>query len=228
MSNPESFIEEVTEEVRRDRLFALMRRYGWIAVLAVLVLVGGAAWTEWRKARELSLARAFGDATFAALESGTPESRRELLSGLPVAGDQAAIRDMLLASDPETDRAGSLAALQAVEGNAALPVVWRDLATIKRVVLLGAELPPDQARAALETIAAPGRPFRVLALEQLAYIALAQGQRDAAITQLTTLTQDQEAPQGLRRRAAQVVVALGGTLDAAPPAEAAPAADSGN
>lgn len=44
MSDTDSFIEEVTEEVRRDRLFGLMRRYGWIAVLAVLLLVGGTAY----------------------------------------------------------------------------------------------------------------------------------------------------------------------------------------
>ena len=34
MSNPDSFIDEVTEEVRRDRLFAVFRKYGWIGVLA--------------------------------------------------------------------------------------------------------------------------------------------------------------------------------------------------
>ena len=39
MSNPESFIEEVTEEVRRDRLFAAFRKYGWIGVLLVLLTV---------------------------------------------------------------------------------------------------------------------------------------------------------------------------------------------
>ena len=35
----DSFIDEVTEDLRRDRLFLAMRRYGWIAVLAILVLV---------------------------------------------------------------------------------------------------------------------------------------------------------------------------------------------
>jgi len=68
VSNTDSFIDEVTEEVRRDRLFALMRRYGWIAVLAILLLVGGAAWNEWRKAREASLAQAAGDALATAQE----------------------------------------------------------------------------------------------------------------------------------------------------------------
>jgi hypothetical protein len=226
VSNPESFIDEVTEEVRRDKLFAIFRKYGWIAVLAVLALVGGAAWTEWRKAQEASLAQAFGDATFAALEAPTPETRRELLKGLPAADKQAAVRDMLLASDPQTDRAGSLEALKAVEADAALPATWRDLATLKRVVLLGADLPVAEARAALDPVAAPGRPYRVLALEQLAYLTLAEGKRDEAIAQLKTLTQDQEAPQGLRRRAAQVVVALGGTLDVPEPAAGADAPGS--
>lgn len=224
MSNPESFIDEVTEEVRRDKLFAMFRKYGWIAIMGVLLIVGGAAWNEWRKAQEIALAKAFGDAIFAALEAPTPETRRELLAGLPATGEQAAIRDMLLSSDPETDRAGSLAALQSLEANAALPVMWRDLAVLKRVVLLGNELPPAEARAALDPIAAPGRPYRVLALEQLAYLSLAEGKRDEAITQLIALTQDQEAPQGLRRRAAQMVIALGGELAApAPAAETAPA-----
>ncbi|MFD1808819.1 hypothetical protein ACFSHQ_13850 [Gemmobacter lanyuensis] len=40
MSNPESFIDEVTEEVRRDKLFATFRKYGWIGILAVLGIVG--------------------------------------------------------------------------------------------------------------------------------------------------------------------------------------------
>jgi fermentation-respiration switch protein FrsA (DUF1100 family) len=42
VSDTDSFIDEVTEEVRRDRLFGLMKRYGWIAALAVLLIVGGA------------------------------------------------------------------------------------------------------------------------------------------------------------------------------------------
>ena len=60
MSDTDSFIEEVTEEVRRDRLFALMRRYGWIAVAAVLLLVGGTAYREYARAAEAAKAQAFG------------------------------------------------------------------------------------------------------------------------------------------------------------------------
>ena len=53
MSDSDSFIDEVTEEVRRDRLFGYFRRYGWIAAVVIVVVVGGAAWNEYQKAQSL-------------------------------------------------------------------------------------------------------------------------------------------------------------------------------
>ena len=51
MSNPDSFVDEVTDAVRRDRLFAAFRKYGWIGVVLVVLIVGGAAYNEWQKAQ---------------------------------------------------------------------------------------------------------------------------------------------------------------------------------
>lgn len=53
----DSFIDEVTEDLRRDRLFAAFRRYGWIAGLVILAIVGGAAWREYSRARRLARRR---------------------------------------------------------------------------------------------------------------------------------------------------------------------------
>ena len=80
MSETDSFIDEVTEEVRRDRLFGLMRRYGWIAVLAVLLIVGGAAYREYSRASDQSAARALGDALLAALDTEDTDARSSALS----------------------------------------------------------------------------------------------------------------------------------------------------
>lgn len=214
MSNPETFIEEVTEEVRRDRLFALFRKYGWIGVLLVVLIVGGAAVTEWRKASNRAAAQAFGDAVMAALEQGTAPERRAALAAVPADGDRAAILNLMLASDPTDDRAGTLAALDRVGADATLPASYRDLAVLRRVVLSGNEMALAERRAALDPIAAPGRPFRPLALEQLAYLLVEQGDTAGAIAALQALSQDQEAPSGLRQRATQMIVALGGTVAA--------------
>ena len=210
MSNPESFIEEVTEEVRRDRLFALFRKYGWIGVLGVVLIVGGAAVTEWRKAANRAAAQAFGDAVMVALEQGTAPARRTALAAVPASGDRAAILNLMLASDPTDDRAGTLAALDKVASDATLPASYRDLAVLRRVVLSGADMALADRRAALDPIAAPGRPFRPLALEQLAYLLVEAGDTAGAIAALQALSQDQEAPSGLRQRATQMIVALGG------------------
>ena len=75
MSDTDSFIEEVSEEVRRDRLYGYMRKYGWIAVLAILALVGGAAYNEYSKAQARAKAQTAGDAILAALEADEPDAR---------------------------------------------------------------------------------------------------------------------------------------------------------
>lgn len=211
MSNPESFIDEVTEEVRRDRLFAAFRKYGWVAALAVAAIVGGAAWNEWQKSQAAARAQGFGDAMLDALDMGGVEERRAALAALPADGAQTALKSLMLASDPAEDKATALAALDALIADAAQPEVYRDLATLRRVMVAGAEMPLADRRAALEAIAAPGRAFRPLAAEQLAYLLIEEGKTDAAIAALAALMQDQEAPQGLRSRAAQVITALGGT-----------------
>lgn len=228
MSNPDSFIEEVTEEVRRDRLFALFRRYGWLAVLVVLGIVGGAGWSEWRKAQEIARAEAFGDAVLDALDMGAPAERAEALSTVQTDGEQTAILKLLLASDPVEDRAGALAALEALANDASQPASYRDLAALRRVVIAGDELPLAERRAALDPIAAPGRPYRTMALEQMAYLLVEEGKTDEAIAQFTALLSDQEAPGGVRARSEQMIVALGGEVAPSTiPQEATTEADAG-
>jgi hypothetical protein len=216
VSNPDSFIEEVTEEVRRDRLFAVFRKYGWIAGLVVLGLVGGTAWTEWSKVRDASRAEAFGDALIDALDTGTPEERRAALAAIPTDGAQTALLQLILASDPDEDRAATLAALEKVGADAALSPVYRDLAVLRRVLVGGGDIALADRRSALQGIAVAGRPYRTLAEELLAYLLIEEGKTDEAIAAMAVLVQDQEASGPLKARLGQTVTALGGTLPEAP------------
>jgi hypothetical protein len=211
VSNPDSFIEEVTEEVRRDRLFALFRKYGWIAGVLVAGLIGGTVWTEWSRAQAEARAQAFGDALLDALDLGTPAERRAALAAIPADGEQAALLQLVLASDPDEDRAATLAALDQVAADATLGPVYRDLAVLRRVLVAGAEMALADRRAALEPIAQPGRPYRVLAAELLSYLLVEEGRTDEAIAAMGTLMQDQESSGALRARLGQMITALGGT-----------------
>ena len=212
MSNPDSFIEEVTEEVRRDRLFGLFRKYGWIGGVVVVALVGGAAWTEWSKSRAEARAEAFGDAIIDALDTGTPEERRTALSAVQADGEQAGLLQLILASDPQEDRAATLAALDKVAADASLSPGYRDLAVLRRVLVAGTDMPLADRRTALQGISVAGRPYRTLAEEQLAYLLVEEGNKDTAIAAMITLIQDQEASGPLRARLGQMVTALGGKM----------------
>jgi hypothetical protein len=210
VSNPDSFIDEVSDELRRDRLFAAFRRYGWIGIVVVLMIVGGAAWNEWRKAQWRSASEAFGDAILSALDQPDAAARRAALGAVPAAGPRTAVLNLLLATDPAEDLAATLAALDAVAADAALPASYRDLAVLRRVLVAGPDMPAAEQRAALEPLAVAGRPYRPLALELLALIQVGTGDRDGAIAALQALAQDQQASAGQRQRVGQVIVALGG------------------
>ncbi len=217
MSETDSFIEEVSEEVRRDRLYGMIRRYGWIAVLIVLVLVGGAAYREYSNAQTRAAAQARGDAILAAVEAESPQARQAALAAVPDAGSAEHIVALFeaAAATEADDIPAAVAAYETVEGNADLPDRYRHLATLKRVILQAGELEPAARIAAMGPLAAAGAPYRVLAEEQIALAEIETGETEAAIARLRALLQDTEATAGLRQRARQLIVSLGGDPDPA-------------
>ncbi|WP_305971129.1 MULTISPECIES: tetratricopeptide repeat protein [unclassified Mameliella] len=213
MSDADSFIDEVTEEVKRDRLYATLRKWGWVGVVIVLLIVGGTAWREWRIASAESQAQAFGDSVLDALDAEEPAQRIDSLTAIePPTTGGAAILSMLTAAEEGTagDDADAVARLQAVAANTEIPAIYRQIASYKALTRGASVLPVEERRAGFEALAVPGQPLRLLAEEQLALIEIETGDRDAAIARLERLAEDAEATQGLQRRAGQLIVALGG------------------
>ncbi len=213
MSDTDSFIDEVTEEVRRDRMYLLLRRWGWVGVVAVVAIVGGAAFNEYRKARDASQAEALGDAILAALaENGSAERAESLASveGQSPGGD-AVLNMLLSASQLEAgtneEAVNSLNSI-AVQGD--LPEIYRSIASFKALLLQTETLSASDRRQQFEVLAAPGAPLRLLAEEQLALIDVSEGETQAALDRLQALRQDAEATVDLQQRAAQLIIALGG------------------
>ena len=218
MSNTDSFIEEVSEAVRRDRLYALMRRYSGLAVALVALIVGGAAYNEWRKAETLARAQAFGDSVLAALEGDEGQDRIEALAGIEPAVDGDALMVLRFIDAAERlgadDAPGAAEVYGRIADDADAPGLYRDLAALKRVVILGAELPAEERRQILDGMAAPGAPFRLLAEEQMALIDIEAGEAGAAIERLRAIIADAEVTPGLRSRANGLITALGAEQDA--------------
>lgn len=212
MSNPESFIDEVNEELKRDRLFAAIRKYGWIAVVGVVVIVGGATFNEWRKAQARAEAQAFGDQVVAALETEDATERAEVLRGITAQGDRAGILHLLIGATEVAaeERPAAVAALAEVEGDSTLPLSYRQLAGLKRVIIGGDLIPVEERALTLQGLAAPGGTFRPLAMEQQVLLTLETGDRAGALAQARSLLQEPDLTAALRRRVQQLIVVLGG------------------
>lgn len=223
LSNTESFIDEVTEEVRRERLFLMLKRYGWIGIVGVLALVGGAAYYEWQSHTARVKAETAGDAVLAALDLPQAAERHDALLATAGAGDSGALVRLLaageaLASEDAALRDKAHADLAAIASDASLSPVWRDLASLRRLTLAGSALPEAERKAGLADLAQPGRPFRPMAQEQIAFDKMTAGDRDGALADFRALTNDREAPSALRGRAGQMIVLLGGDAAQAQPA----------
>ncbi|MGR3634376.1 MAG: hypothetical protein ACU0BK_00445 [Shimia sp.] len=214
MSDTDSFIEEVTEEVKRDKLFAMIRRYGWVAVLLVLLIVGGAAYNEVRKSQQQTAAQASGDAILAALQSNDNNAAASLESLQTDSAQAQVVADLLLGAEQigAGDTAGAAETFDAIAMSGSdVPAIYRDIAAFKSILARAGDLPMAERRSALEALANPGAPLALLAQEQLALADIEDGDQAGAIARLNGIVEDASVTAGLRRRASQLIVALGGT-----------------
>jgi hypothetical protein len=219
MSDTDSFIDEVTEEVRRDRMFLMLRRYGWIGALAVVAIVGGAAYNEYSKSQATAQSQKLGDDIIAALAENDAAGRAATLSQVQASTPGgAAVVEMLVATAKSNSEQtlDAIAGLNKVATDGDLPVIYRQIASFKALTLQGDSLSANDRRQQFEALAQPGAPLRLLAEEQLALIDISEGDTAAAEERLQNILQDSEVTTDLQQRASQLIVALGGEPEALP------------
>ncbi|MBC9247354.1 tetratricopeptide repeat protein [Paracoccus sp. 11-3] len=205
----DSFIDEVFDDLRRERLFRLYRRWGWLALLIILLIVGGVIWREYSQARDAANAREWGDAVLAAEDAGDPAAimqvdpngaeGRRVVAALLAAGDWAAAGG----------KDAAIEALRAVAGDPETDTVLHDLAELKLVMLQGRDMEPAERDEILSRLSRTGAPFELLALEQKAVALIDAGRKDDAISLIRQIQQKDGLSEGLRRRLSEMMIALG-------------------
>jgi hypothetical protein len=224
----ETFIREVDEELRRDQLKALWKRFApliiGVCVLIVAITAGYRGWVWWqeRKAAEAgdrfmvalteieSGDRAKGEAELAAIAKDS-DAGYAALARLRLAGEKAA-----------SDKAAAIAAYTGVADDQSVPEPLRDVARIRAALLAldTGDLKGAKDRAAPLNVA--GNPWRHVAREVIGTAAYQAGDLQAARDAFTEIQQDAETPQDLWIRSGLMVSLIDGQLAA--PAEASKAA----
>ena len=205
MSETDSFIAEVTEDVRRDRLFGLFRRFGWIPAALIVIIVSGTAYNEWSKSKADKLAQVRGDALLAAMDTVDEVARASALNEIASQGSENIVAQMLAAGGKDEN---SINFLNAVIINTDQPEYIRDLAKLKLTMIPGAQA-KEQKLKTLDILSQPGGIYRNAAVEILVAFELELGNPNKAIEFLKSHIQDAEASRAQVQRMAELLVALG-------------------
>ena len=205
MSETDSFIAEVTEDVRRDRLFGLFRRFGWIPAALIVIIVSGTAYNEWSKSKADKLAQVRGDALLAAMDTVDEVARASALNEIASQGSENIVAQMLAAGGKDEN---SINFLNAVIINTDQPEYIRDLAKLKLTMIPGAQT-KEQKLKTLDILSQPGGIYRNAAVEILVAFELELGNLNKAIEFLKSHIQDAEASRAQVQRMAELLVALG-------------------
>tara|TARA_B110000090_G_scaffold179859_1_gene204446 strand:- start:92 stop:730 length:639 start_codon:yes stop_codon:yes gene_type:complete len=205
MSDTDSFIDEVTDEVRRDRLFGFFRRYGWIAAVMILGLVGATAFNEWSKSAAAQVAQARGDALLDALDMEDDVASVAALIEISTQEGGDVVASFLAAG---ADQSQAMSLLGEIAANTDQPEYIRDLARLKLATTPDA-VSQGEAVLILTDLSTAGGLYRNAATEMLVAIELERGNVDAAVTLLQAHIQDAQATQEQIQRMGELLVALG-------------------
>ena len=210
MSETDSFIQEVTEEVRQDRMLAYWKKWGPFILGGVVLVVGAAAAWSWWQSQKQAQAEARG-AIFIAAD---PEETADLLA-LPdrVDGSAKLIADLAaaggLAADGKHEEAAQ--AYRAVAGQADAGRAYTDLASLQALRMDAAAGKTDGLIEALAPLAGEDAPYRLLAMELRAALQIKAGETEAAYADLNAILADPATTTDLRRRAIAILTATGGS-----------------
>ncbi len=213
VSDTDSFIREVTEEVRQDRLIGYWKRYGPFVIGGIILIVGAAALVTWLGKRARQEAEARG-AAFITADAASPEARDALVGQLDGLSAELALLRIAAAQAAEGETAAAVETYTRV-AEGALSAPYRDFAALQAIRLAAPGLPPAEAADRLAALAEGDGPYRMLALEFRAVLRLNAGDRAGARADLETILASETVPEGLRARAGQLLAIIGEDDDAA-------------
>ena len=212
----ETFVREVDENLRRDRLRDAARKYsGWLIAAVVLFLGASGGYIYWqdyqRKQNEKAveqLAQVFTEVSKG--QTQTAPARLDTLSKdhskavrASAGFGRAAIA--LEQNDPKL----AIAKFRGMAEDTSLPRPFRDLALIRQTALEFDSLKPEEVIARMQPLTKPGTPWFGSAGELTAMALIKQGKKAEAGRLFAAIARDEQAPETLRGRAVQMASSLG-------------------
>ena len=212
----EAFLREVDEELRRDELQSLWKRFGRLAIAVILLLLGSwGGWLYWQD-RQTKAAGVEGEQLSQALDdlqSGSVDSASVKLATLAESKQDGYRASAKLAqagiAAQKNDLAGAAALFSEVAADTALAKPWRDLALVRQTATEFDMIKPETVVARLRPLAVKGNPWFGSAGEMVAAAYLKMGKPELAGKIYADIGKDENVPETIRSRAVQMAGSLG-------------------
>jgi hypothetical protein len=221
----ETFLREVDEELRRERVNKFFARYGWWVIggaVLVLAAIGGFIWWQAHRAEAVG---AEGETLVEALTSIEAGNRAAAapkiaqLSQSSIEGYRAAA--LFTRANTETAAGNAPAAiitLRSIAQNEDLDEAYRQAALIRQTSLEFDTLQPRVVIQRLGPLARPGSPWLGTAGEMVGIAHLKMHRPDLAGPIFAAIGRDEHAPGAIRARAVQMAASLGVDISGIAPA----------
>jgi len=209
-----NLLDEIEEDLRKDRLKRLWDRYGVLIIgLAVLFVAAIAGWRGYVGYQQ-SQAAATGDRWQSAIQVSTTGNHadavqaferlaREGTGGYPILARFRLAAERHMADDTE----GAIRAFDELAADTGVSALWRDLARIRAAILL-VDLRPAEVAQRVEGLAVAQGAFRHTARELMGLATFRAGDAPGAVRWFEQAITDAEAPEGLRQRAGLILTIL--------------------
>ncbi len=210
--------QEVEEEYRREQMAKLWAKYRIPAIAGALVLVlavaGYQGWTYWQAERISASSRGF-DAALKLLETDDKKGAAERLAKL--SADSTSGYSILAKFQEAALRAEmgeAKAALKLYEdiSRGSSDPLFRDYAVLRASLLTIETASLDETKKRIESIAAGSGPWRVLAMELLAYASWRADKKDEALKLYAQIDATPDASPTAKRRATEMKAVIEGGL----------------
>ncbi len=228
----ETFLREVDEELRRERVNRLFARYGWAIAAAILLVLGAIGGFIWWQNRQFEQAEAQGETlaqTLDELESGNRDAalpKVDQLAASDIEGYRAAALFARATAQSEAGRNdAAIATLRSIVADEDFAEPYRQAALIRQTELEYDRLTPQQVIQRLGPLARPGSAWFGSAGEMVGIAHMRMNRPDLAAPLFAGIARDQNVPPSIRTRAIQMAGGFGiNAMPDQPAVEAAPAA----
>ena len=205
---------EIDEELRRDNLLKLWRRYGRYvigAVVVALAIAGGiVAWRNHQLAQRQAQSVRY-EAGLALLHQGKDAEATKIFASVGDEGGgygRLAIFEAADLAAKAGDRKAAIADYDKIAASGDVDPELRDVATLLSVMNGFADSDPQAVIDRLKPLTDSGNAWRATALEVTAAARLKTGDKAAALEIYKKLSDDLAAPEGVRSRAAEMAAIL--------------------